>query len=537
MRTAKAALMGGSVLAALLLAVGLNTLTTTPVSAQAGTQGQWRTLTTQVPINPVHVALLRTGQVLIVSGSGNVATETNFRAAVWDPAAETFQVRSLGWDMFCNGMVTLHDGRVLINGGNLKYDPFWGEPRNAVFDPMTGLFTDVENMLHGRWYPTVTTLGDGRVMTFSGLLETGGTNTAVEMYTVGSGWSQEFPAGWTPPLYPRMHLSTDGRVFYSGSGRTSRFFNPSTGLWTTSATTQHGSSRSYGTSVMLPLTPANSYRPRVMILGGGNPGTATTEIIDLAAATPTWAFGPSMSQPRIQLNATLLPNGKVLATGGSRDDESAVTASLNADLYDPVANSFSPAGANVFPRLYHSNALLMPDATVLLIGGNPQRGNYEGRLEIYSPAYLFNGDGSTAVRPTITGADTGHRRVRLAIPGPDPECREHRVRRAGPSRDAHACVRHGSTARRAVVYRGQRPLERHGAAQWQHRAARLLHAVRAEHRGGAVGREIREDWCLSSESGPGCHHHEPGEQRHRRPWRIGVVCGKRHGFGRHYQCV
>ena len=71
--------------------------------------------------------------------------------------------------MFCNGMVVLHDGRVLINGGNLQYDPFYGEPRNAVFDPATGLFTDVQNMAHGRWYPTVTTLGDGSVMTFSGL--------------------------------------------------------------------------------------------------------------------------------------------------------------------------------------------------------------------------------------------------------------------------------------------------------------------------------------------------------------------------------
>lgn len=347
---------------------------------------------------------MRTGQVLIVAGSGNVATETNFQAAVWDPASQTFVTQTVGWDMFCNGMVTLHDGRVLINGGNLQYDPFFGEPRNAVFDPATGLFTDVENMLHGRWYPTVTTLGDGRVMTFSGLLETGGTNTAVEIYTVGSGWSQEFRAGWTPPLYPRMHLSTDGRVFYAGSTRSSRFFNPSTGTWTPIvATTNHSASRTYGTSVLLPLTPANGYRPRVMILGGGNPGTATTEIIDLSAATPQWLFGPPMSQPRIQMNATLLPNGQVLATGGSRDDESAVTASLNADLYDPGTNTFSSAGANLFPRLYHSNALLLSDATVLLIGGNPQRGNYERRLEIYSPAYLFNGDGSAAVRPTITG--------------------------------------------------------------------------------------------------------------------------------------
>ena len=139
-----------------------------------------------------------------------------------------------------------------------------------------------------------------------------------------------------------------------------------------------------------------------MIFGGGNPATATTEIIDLSAATPVWQFGPSMTQPRIQMNATILPNGKVLATGGSRNDEDALTASLAGDLYDPVANSFSPAGANAFPRLYHSNALLLPDATVLLMGGNPQRGNYERRLEIYSPAYLFDG-GAAAQRPTITG--------------------------------------------------------------------------------------------------------------------------------------
>jgi hypothetical protein len=140
-----------------------------------------------------------------------------------------------------------------------------------------------------------------------------------------------------------------------------------------------------------------------MIFGGGNPATPTTEIIDLSAATPQWQYGPSMSQPRIQMNATILPNGNVLATGGSRNNEDAVTASLNADLYDPQTNTFSSAGANLYPRLYHSNALLLPDATVLLIGGNPQRGNYEQRVEIYSPAYLFNADDTPAYRPTITG--------------------------------------------------------------------------------------------------------------------------------------
>ncbi|HVH28801.1 MAG TPA: galactose oxidase-like domain-containing protein [Vicinamibacterales bacterium] len=379
-----------------------------PLMAQAGVQGQWRTLSNQVPINPVHMALMNNGQVLIVAGSGNVATETNFQAAVWDPLSQTFLTQPLSWDMFCNGMVVLHDGRVFINGGNLEYDPFLGEPRNAVYDPATGVFTNVQNMAHGRWYPTTTTLGDGSVMTFSGLSETGSTNSSVEIYTVGSGWSQEFSSGWTPPLYPRMHLSTDGRVFYAGSTRSSRFFNPSTRTWSSVvATTNYANSRTYGTSVLLPLTPANGYRPRVMIFGGADPATATTEIIDLSAATPQWQFGPSMSQPRIQMNATILPNGKVLATGGSRNNEDALTASLNADLYDPSTNTFSPAGANAHPRLYHSNALLLPDATVLLMGGNPQRGSYEGRPEIYSPAYLFNTDGTPAYRPIITGLVPG----------------------------------------------------------------------------------------------------------------------------------
>ena len=236
--------------------------------------------------------------------------------------------------MFGNGMVTLPDGRVLTNGGTLQYDPFFGEPRNAVFDPTTGLVTQIRSMAHGRWYPTVTTLGDGRVMTFSGLLETGGINTSVEILTVGSGWSQEFPAGWTPPLYPRMHLGPDGRVFYAGSTRGSRFFNPSNG--TVDADRRDDEvPRGRGPTArpyLLPLRPANSYRPRVMIFGGGSPATATTEIIDLSAATPQWQFGPPMSQPRIEMNATILPNGEVLATGGSTNDEDALTASLNADL-------------------------------------------------------------------------------------------------------------------------------------------------------------------------------------------------------------
>ncbi len=371
---------------------------------QASAQGQWATLPFSMPINPVHMALMSDGKVLIVSGSGNLPSNTNYAAAIWDPKAGTVSTQALAWDMFCNGMAILPDGRPFVVGGTAAYDPFHGEIRTSAYDPATGTFADLQSMAHGRWYPTATTLGDGTVMTFSGLNESGATNTAVEIYTAGSGWSQEFVAPWTPPLYPRMHLLPNGTVFYSGSTTSSSIFDPSTRSWTMNvAHTNFSGTRTYGTSVLMPLTPANGFRPAVIIMGGGNPATATTEIIDLSTSSPQWVFGPAMSQSRVEMNATILPNGKIVAVGGSANDEDGSTASFNTDLYDPVANTFTTGAPNVYPRLYHSNALLLPDATVLVTGSNPARGTYEQHSEIYSPAYLFNPDGSPATRPSITG--------------------------------------------------------------------------------------------------------------------------------------
>jgi len=375
--------------------------------SQSNVQGQWQTLPTTMPINPVHIALMRTGQVLVVSGSGNVPTNTNYQAAVWDPQTDTVTTQPLAWDMFCNGMIILPDGRPFVIGGTLAYDPFHGYTKTSAYDPATGQFTDLENMAHGRWYPTATTLSDGSVMIFSGLNENGPTNTAVEIYTLGSGWSQEYPSGWTPPLYPRQHLLPNGNVFYSGPTNASMMFDTSAHTWSSVATTNYSAARTYGSSVLLRLTPANGYRPQVMIFGGGNPATATTEIIDLSAATPAWQYGPPMSQPRIEMNAVILPNGNVLTLGGSSADEDTRTTSYNADLFASDGLSVTPAGQNAFSRLYHSVAILLPDATVWVAGGNPARGSYEAHLEIYSPPYLFAPDGSLAARPTIAGVPSG----------------------------------------------------------------------------------------------------------------------------------
>src|SRR6266446_4256313 len=248
---------------------------------QANVQGQWSTLPYLMPINPIHVALLSNGKVLVVAGSGNCppsqsgcpsgqpyGPSNNSGALLLDPATGAITQFSVSWDMFCNAMALLKDGRALIDGGSIQYDPFYGQPQTAVFDPATNTFTNVQNMAHGRWYPTVVTLGDGRVMTFSGLNETGGTNTAVEFYTVGSGWSTQYIAPWTPDLYPHLHLLPSGKVFYSGAQPISKLFDPSTQTWDTGvATTNYSNTRIYGTSVLLPLAPGENPDPKVIIMG------------------------------------------------------------------------------------------------------------------------------------------------------------------------------------------------------------------------------------------------------------------------------
>ena len=283
---------------------------------------------------------------------------------------------------------------------------FHGSANASVFDPVSSRFTDLTTMANGRWYPTVTVLPDGTVLAFSGLNSTGGTNLKEQIFSPSTwNWSPAYAAGWTPPPYPRLHVLPNGNVFYSGSGYQSRYYYPATHTWSgIVATTNYAGNRRYGSSVLLPLTPANNYKPVIMILGGNNPATATTELIDLSAATPTWRWGPSMSQARIEMNAVILPSGKVLALGGSASDENASTASYNADLYDPVSNAFSSAGKNAYPRLYHSVAMLLPDATVWLAGSNPKGSTYEPRMELYEPAYLFDNNNNLAARPTITSA-------------------------------------------------------------------------------------------------------------------------------------
>ena len=348
--------------------------------------GQWMTLPYQMPINPISATLLRTGRVLIVAGSENDARNNSpgaesYRNAVWDPTGTTessIAVQNLDYDVFCSGTAVLPDGRALVVGGTSDYS-FKGDNRASIFDPATGAFVQSQSMVDGRWYATATTLGDGRIMTFSGLEP--GRRHQQHRRDLRPARTPE-PAGplrpsapFSPPLYPRMALLPSGKVFYTGQGSGGRsangwIFDPAAGTWTSSAATTVD--RTYGSVVLLPLLPP-SYTPRVMNFGGGSPATSSDRDHRPLRRRPELDAGPSMSTGRIQMNAVLLPERQGARGGGSVNNESPDTPGKTADLYDPVTNSFSSGGTASYSRLYHSTALLLPDATVVSMGSNPGR--------------------------------------------------------------------------------------------------------------------------------------------------------------------
>jgi hypothetical protein len=98
---------------------------------------------------------------------------------------------------------------------------------------------------------------------------------------------------------------------------------------------------------------------------------ATAYVLDMTQSTPTWRQVQSMAFPRTYQFATSLPDGNVLVTGGgtTTDAVGISTAVLPAELWSPDTEMWTTLASMNAPRLYHSIALLLPDARVLVCGG------------------------------------------------------------------------------------------------------------------------------------------------------------------------
>jgi len=357
-----------------------------PPPPQPQDVGQWSSLR-PAPIVQLQLHLLTNGKVL---SWGHYGTPQ-----VWDPATRTFTAVPSPSLLFCAGHDFLPDGRLLVAGGHIT--DVHGLPNTNVFDPTTLTWQALPSMAAGRWYPTNTTLPNGEVLTLSGT-DTAAVNVRIPEVWNGSGWRQLTGASLELPLYPRAFVAPDGRVFYAGEGQPSRWLDVSgTGHWT-NGPSRMVSGRDYGSAVM--------YGPgKILYVGGGDPPTSTAEIIDLNQPNPAWQLTGSMAFPRRQMDATLLPTGDVLVTGGTSGSgfSNPVGGVRNAEIWSPATGLWTLVSYNAVVRVYHGATLLLPDGRILFTGSGDAAGmTDEKNYELFSPPYLFKGP-----RPVISGVVPG----------------------------------------------------------------------------------------------------------------------------------
>jgi hypothetical protein len=394
----------------------------------ASREGRWSSPFV-IPVVGVTSVLLNTGKVLFWSydpASWRIPNGPNDGVAyIWNPSTRQGYSIAPPENIWCAGQTILADGRVFIAGGNLRYDDpsvtdgtggFAGTLTTYTFNPATELFTRQPDMVHGRWYPTTTKLADNRVVITSGYDETGteAYNNSVEVFTAspaidGVGTISVVGTHEQHGFYPLQYLLASGRMLGTdtGGGWTGSYqLDPATWNWSLLGNML---GVHYGMANGISYTDASVTPARqvVMVAGGGGEGAGVrsgNEWLDGANPLSGWRDYPKWVQPRRNANMVILPDGTLLTVGGNQSLSNYDVALLQTELYSRPATDTTGVWKAVAPHsiqaAYHSTAILLPDATVLLSQDDMVPGEAtQHKAQVYSPPYLFKG-----ARPQITSA-------------------------------------------------------------------------------------------------------------------------------------
>lgn len=406
------------------------------IPASAPEKGMWSAVHPW-PLIAMHAVLTPSGSVLTFGAPPGGERQDGRVFDIWDPdrglvsAAHTLLPNAEAVDSFCASATTLPSGAMLISGG-AGYDSGLTSKEGAVFDPARRSVTAAARLSFPRWYGTLITLPDGRalfggggkpyapgVYDVAGSLKRGEVSMTPEIYVPGAGWRLLTGAtsrdAFGPDLnrwwYPRMWVSPRGAVFGISSDRTWLLDPTGTGAIVASPfkTAANASTRPN----IGPTSTAVMYDTGRILQVGGNgysngyptPSSARATILDLNGSRLVATDVASMTHPRQWANATVLPDGRVLVTGGSRyADNNGGDAVTEVEIWNPATRAWTLGARAGTYRGYHSTAILLPNGTVLSAGGGVKGPVANLNAEIYYPPYLFtrvNGQAVAAPRPRL----------------------------------------------------------------------------------------------------------------------------------------
>ena len=261
--------------------------------------------------------------------------------------------------------ISLSDGSVLAVGGRgLGIGTLVATIHETaeLLDPETLEWTFTGPMVEGRRSPALVELADGRVLVAGGLGPTKGTILTAEIWDpTDNAWTTVAPMDMSRDGMGAVRLQ-DGRVMVVGGKTDDKFvatldqseiYDVDADTWTEAAPMSE--KRVNHTVTLL-------QDGRVLVTGGGRedgPFSETAETYD--PGTDTWTTVAPMTVSRSFHTATLLPDGRVLVVGGRGKR-------LLAELYDPAADMWSSAGETEVARAEH-RAVLLLDGRVLVTGG------------------------------------------------------------------------------------------------------------------------------------------------------------------------
>lgn len=377
-----------------------NVGTSTPInitidhSGNPAVVGTWAS-PVKLPAVAVNLILLDNNKLLFY--------EDGSTPQVWDYVNNALINVPTAADLFCSGHAELIDGRVVVVGGFTGGGSVIGIKNAEIFDPSNNTWTQIPKMNFARWYPTATTLSDGRILVTAGWQTSEHTNAGIpEIYDPATNtWTELTNANNPFETYPFMYLLPDGRIVHVGGSEyatVTETLDLTAQTWTTiDPNIVDGAS-------------SNMYLPYQIMKAGAaadsqmtGAAANTTYVIDMSQSSPKWQQTPSMAYPRSFMNLTELPDGSVLATGGETDKNGGdiSNAVYAAELWNPQTKTWTTLSSMVTPREYHGTALLLPDGRVVESGMGADFGNVPDQLsaEFFSPPYLFKGP-----RPTISQA-------------------------------------------------------------------------------------------------------------------------------------
>ncbi|KAI9199790.1 glyoxal oxidase N-terminus-domain-containing protein [Polychytrium aggregatum] len=344
-------------------------------------------------------------------------------------------------DIFCSaGAILPVPSATLINTGGWSDNALYGI---RAFNPcgsngVSGTCDWIENnqiakLQVPRWYPSAVTLSNGQIAVIGGLTAqtvAGGVNQPTYEFLPPNGQHNglrtmkllvDTNAG---NLYPIAIVMPDGKVLVHVKNTHQLYdqdLNFLSALPNSPVEPSPHGARTYpmtGMNALLPLDPANNYAAKVLVCGGGSDFPKTSPALSSCSTldynSQTWSPLETMPIPRVLGDLVILADGTYLMINGAQQGSSGFNltqvCASTALHYDPTkafGQRITVGGTTSICRLYHSLALLLPDARVLIAGSTPNLNSNavlpyvtypnEKTIEIYTPAYI-----NKAPRPVIS---------------------------------------------------------------------------------------------------------------------------------------